>query len=149
VAQCGFTLTELVAVMIIAGILAAIAMTRVNTLSFDTSGYAARVAAMIRYGQKIAVSQRRDVHVVIAASSVSLCYSAGCGADALPEPPGTSAFVANAPGDVTVSGGPSFRFSSLGKPFIGASPAASAITVTISGDGTRDVVIEKETGFVH
>ena len=140
----GFTLTELVVVIIIATILAAFAVSRINTQSFDTEGFANRAAAMVRYAQKIAISQRRTVFVVTTAgppSNIKLCYTnAGCGTP-VHEPPGTNAFSYNTPSGVTISTA-TFSFDALGKPSAGTA-------LTITGDVARTITIEAETGYVH
>ena len=137
----GFTLTELVMVMVIAGILAAFAASRISTTSFDTEGFANRAGAMVRYAQKIAISQRRTVFVVLTGSNIKLCYTnSGCGTP-VHEPPGTNAFSYNAPSGVTLSGS-TFSFNPLGKPSAGG-------TITVTGDIARTITVEAETGYVH
>ena len=54
----GFTLIELAVVIGIAAILSALALSKINTASFDTEGFTNRAAAMVRYAQKLAISQR-------------------------------------------------------------------------------------------
>ncbi len=138
----GFTLTELVVVIAIAAILSAFAISRINTQSFDTEGYANRAIAMVRYAQRLAVSQRRTVAVVVSGNTLSLCYvDTACSGGAVSEPPGTSAFAYAAPSGVTLAG-TSFTFSALGKPSAGGS-------FTVTGDITRTITIEAETGYVH
>jgi MSHA pilin protein MshC len=139
----GFTLTELVVVILIASILSVYAISRINTLSFDAEGYANQAAAMVRYAQKLAISQRRTVVVVTTSSNIKLCYTDNTCPSQVQEPPGTGAFSKNAPTGVTLSAG-SISFDALGKP-----PAAGAITVTASGEPTRTITIEAETGYVH
>lgn len=139
----GFTLTELVVVIVIATILSAFVIARINTASFDTEGFANRAAAMVRYAQKIAISQRRTVFVVIAGNTLSLCYTtAGCGGGAVHEPPGTNAFSYTAPPGVTLSNMATFSFDALGRPSTGG-------TLNVTGDVVRNIVIETETGYVH
>lgn len=138
----GFTLTELVVVIVIAGILSALAISRINTQSFDTEGFANRAIAMVRYAQRIAVSQRRTVAVVVASNSISICYTdTACSGGAVREPPGTGAFAYSAPSGVTLAG-TSFTFSALGKPSAGG-------TFTVTGDVARTITIEAETGYVR
>lgn len=141
--SAGFTLTELVVVIVVASILAAFAVARINTLSFDTEGYANQASAMVRYAQKLAISQRRTVVVVTTLSNIRLCYTDSTCASQVQEPPGTSAFSKNAPTGVSLSAG-NVSFDALGKPL-----AAGAITVTASGEPTRTITIEAETGYVH
>jgi len=137
----GFTLIELVVVIIIATILAAFAISRINTASFDTEGFANRAAAMVRYAQKLAIAQRRTVFVVTTASNIKLCYTDATCATPVQEPPGTNAFSYNAPSGVTLSVA-SISFNALGKP-----TPAGAITVT--GDGTKTITVVAETGYVQ
>lgn len=137
----GFTLTELVMVMVIASILAAVAASKINTQSFQTEGFANRAAAMVRYAQKVAISQRRTVFVVISGNTLSLCYTdSGCGTP-VREPPGTGAFSYGAPSGVTLSGA-TFSYNALGKPSAGG-------TITVTGDVARTLTVEAETGYVH
>lgn len=141
-AASGFTLTELVMVIAIAGILAAFAASRISTQSFDTEGFANQTTAMIRYAHKLAVAQRRTVAVVFSGANIKLCYTdTSCTGGDVREPPTADLFQRNAPSSVTLSG-TSFTFSSLGRPSIGQ-------TVTVSGDVTRSIIIEAETGYVR
>ena len=137
----GFTLIELVVVIGIATILSALAFSRISTQSFDTEGFANRAAAMVRYAQKIAISQRRTVVVVTTAGNIKLCYTDSSCASAVHEPPGTNAFSYNAPSGVLLSV-TSISFSALGKPGAGG-------TITVTGDLARTITVEAETGYVH
>ncbi len=141
-AAAGFTLTELVVVIVIVTILSALAISRIKTQSFDTEGFANRAIAMVRYAQKIAISQRRTVAVVVSGNNLKLCYAdAACSGGAVREPPGTSAFSYNAPSGVSLSGS-SFAFNALGKPSAGG-------VLTVTGDVARAITIEAETGYVR
>ncbi len=137
----GFTIMELVVVIVITTVLSAFAFSRINTQSFDTEGFANRAIAMVRYAQKLAISQRRTVVVVTTAGNIRLCYNdSGC-ASAVHEPPGTNPFSYNAPSGVTLSA-TSVSFSALGRPAAGA-------TITVTGDVARTITIEAETGYVR
>ena len=138
----GFTLTELVVVIVIVTILSAFAISRINTQSFDTEGFANRAIAMVRYAQRIAISQRRTVFVVISATNLKLCYTDSTCATPVHEPPGTNAFSFNAPSGVSLSNMATFSFDSLGRPSAGG-------TLKVTGDVARNIVIEAETGYVH
>ena len=137
----GFTLVELVVVIIIATILAAFAIARINTASFDTEGFANRAAAMVRYAQKLAIAQRRAVFVVTTAANIKLCYTDATCATPVQEPPGTNAFSYNPPSGVTLSAA-SFSFSALGRPSAGT-------TIAVTGDGTKTITVAAETGYVQ
>ncbi|MEW6687732.1 MAG: GspH/FimT family pseudopilin [Pseudomonadota bacterium] len=140
-AAAGFTIMELAMVIVIVAVLAAFAASRINTASFTTEGTANEVAAAVRYAQKLAISQHRTVAVVVTPSNLQLCYTdTACSGGAVRKPPGTDAFTVGSSG-VTL-GGASFTFNALGKPSAGG-------TITVTGDGTKNVIIESETGYVR
>ncbi len=141
----GFTLIELVVVMVIASILAAYAVSQINTQGFDALGFADQTAAMLRYAQKVAVSQRRTVAVVISSSQVKLCYTdAACSGGSVSQPlgSGAGAFLTNANSGVSISGA-TFTFNSLGQASVG-----QTITITGSGGFSRQITVVQETGYV-
>ena len=71
--QAGFTLIELVMVLIILGILSAVVIAKfTDKAGFQSRGFADQVQTSLRYAQKIAIAQRRYVCVAFTATSVSL-----------------------------------------------------------------------------
>lgn len=78
----GFTLVELIVVMVLAGILAAVAGARFfNRSGFDAASYAEQLRGMVRYGQKVAIAQNARVYVEGNYDGIALCY-----VDAMPCP---------------------------------------------------------------
>jgi MSHA pilin protein MshC len=140
----GFTLIELVVVIVISGILVAYAASQINTKTFDALGFADQTVGMVRYAQKLAISQRRTVAVVFSGNSVSLCYTdTACSGGQVLQPPGMAAFQLTAPSGATLAG-TTFSYNSLGQ------PSSGPITVTVSGPSfTRSVTVEADTGYVH
>lgn len=166
----GFTLVELLVVLVVTGILGAVAATRFfDKATFDAAVQAGQLRAMLRYAQKNAVAQNRPVHVLIDNGRVSLCYSAAqapdcagasrvlapagsnsgaratitaCGADSSWLCEGTPAGLA-----LTVQpAATSFYFDALGRPFASGDAAGATVStfastvLRISGDGRNNDV---------
>lgn len=141
-ASGGFTLPELIGVLVIVSILAVSASALLSRLAYDTAGFADQARSTVAYAQKVAVAQRRTVFVVTTASSISACYDAGC-ATLIASPTG-EALVRNAPSGVSIAPATSFSFNGLGQPSFGA-----PLTLSVTGDGTRSFIVEAETGYVR
>ncbi len=141
----GFTLIELILVMAIAGILAAVAVPRmVGRNAFDERGFADQLAATVRLAQKLAVSQRTDVFVRLTASDATLCYDAACAIPA-PGPGGEKPYTITAPNGVAIASPLAvLAFDAGGRP-----NTAAQLDIQINGSGTHHVLVEQETGYVH
>lgn len=143
----GFSLVELILVMVIAGILAAVAAPRlIGRGSFDTRGFADQLAATVRFAQKLAISQRRDVFMHLSASDATLCYSVTmpCASHA-PGPGGEKPYTINAPGGVAIAS----PVAVLGFDAGGRPNTAARLDIQVNGTGTHRVFVERETGYVH
>lgn len=146
----GFTLIELVMVMILVGILAFTALPRfANKGTFDARGFFDQSIQMLRYAQKVAIAQRRDVFVNITASTICLTYvaDASCSSvvNVVLNPADQQSFSKTAPNGVSFAAAVSFSFNALGRP----NPNA-AYLINVNGDGmTRTITVERETGYVH
>jgi prepilin-type N-terminal cleavage/methylation domain-containing protein len=68
----GFTTIELITVMVILGILAVVALPRLNNADEKALVFRDQTEAALRYAQKSAVSHRRTTCVTFSASSVTL-----------------------------------------------------------------------------
>lgn len=143
-AQAGFTLTELVMVIVIIGVMSVVALPRFfDRNTFDSRGFHDQVIATLRQAQKIAIAQHRFVCVAFTANSITLTQgvTAACGG-ALTSPTGVTPFMVNAPtADVTLAGGVNFNFDFLGRP-------SAAQDITVSGYAPH-IFVEAETGYVH
>jgi MSHA pilin protein MshC len=139
----GYSLAEVVVVIVIAAILAAILIPQFSQPAIDAAWYYEQVRAAVRHAQRTAVAQRRAVYVVVEAgpTRLSLCYAPACGAGTrLAQPGSTNAFELAAPSGVAlgISASP-LSFNGLGQPSSGA-------TVTV---GARSITIQPETGYVQ
>lgn len=104
----GFTMVELVIVIMLIGILGAIGAGRFfERTSFDATATTEQTRGMLRYAQKLAIAQRRPVYVYANSQGAFLCYAAGstCGSnDRVPAPGGSNSGSAATAGFCTVAG---------------------------------------------
>lgn len=158
-ADHGFTLVELVGVMLIVGILAIVALPRLSNFgTFDLRAASDELAAMIRYAQKLAIAQQRLVFVNVDAAAGQACLTyapidfgggeaCGSGAQSVPSPSGSGRYLApTRAGRATLSAIPaaSFAFTATG------APTAGQAILTLGVDGaTRVVTVARETGYVQ
>lgn len=152
----GFTLIELVMVMVMLGVLAVFAVPRVfNRNDFDARGFHDQTLATLRFAQKTAIAQRRTVCVAFTATTVTLTRasteaSATCGPTPPPVPvPGPRGeLVLTAPANVAFTAVPAgFSFDGLGQSRpASVLPAVRTISVVNAG---RTITVEEVTGYVH
>lgn len=145
----GFTLVELVMTLLIIGILAIVALPRLELLrGWDEIGYRDRVRATLEYARKTAVAQRRTVRVTIAGSGLTVeaqrqtPEGEGAAAWAPLALPGGNTHAFAAPSGVGLTPADDVvTFSALGRPDGGR-------VFTVSG-GVGTITIEAETGHVR
>ena len=150
----GFTLPELIAVVMLISILAATALPKLQgALSFRDDAWHDQVVAGLRYAHQTAIGHRRLVCADLASGRLTLSVAAAnpavaCSA-ALPGIDGSSASADSqgAAAAASVSPAGSFYFQPSGRVTTDGA-GATAVTRTISIAGEDDIVLVGETGRV-
>ncbi|MBK6638244.1 MAG: type II secretion system protein [Rhodocyclaceae bacterium] len=157
----GFTMVELVMVIVILGILAAVAIPRMDTSGYRALEFRDKTVAALRYAQKTATSHRRLVCATLTDTSVTLdivtsqgATACGTGNTDLPLPGSASNQVVS--GDATnarlTTGYPSpIYFQSDGRVTTDG-PGTSVIagsSATLSIAGMDSITIAGATGSVR
>ncbi len=154
----GFTLIELVMVVVILGVLAVFAAPRLLRPSdFYVQGFHDETLAYLRFAQKTAVAQRRTVCVMFAASSVTLTIATAAAtftcpaAGPLTGPKGEVPVILAAKSGIAYVTPPSnFNFDGLGQPITTGGTGAAQATQTFQVSGaSKTITVETATGYVH
>lgn len=152
--QAGFTLIELVAVILILGILAVLALPKLNTSEYRAFAFREQVQSALRHAQKSAVSHRRMVCAIFtsnsAGSSVRLMIAQASGApncayDFLLATGGTaeiSATASFAPLPAKLYFQPDGRITSDGS-------GSTVVTTTVTVAGANSISLVGATGYVN
>jgi MSHA pilin protein MshC len=148
----GFTLVELVVVISLMGILAAVAAPRfANGDIFETRGDAGLLSSTLRYAQKTAIAQRKQVlvmHTDAIPDVVKLCFDAAC-TQPVVNPETAGAYVFTSAKNVNVSSSnPGLGFDGLGR---AVPDEAASYSVTNRKNTSQSVTIniEKNTGYIR
>jgi MSHA pilin protein MshC len=148
----GFTLLELVIVIVILGVLAVVAVPRIGEGSFRSAAFAEQVATAFRYAQRLAVASGCEIQVEVSSATNAYavrrrsdgtdtsCGSAGGFTLAVANPGGSGAFSGTATAGVTVTQGLVITFNAQGLP----SPNGGTAIV-----GGRSIIVEADTGHVR
>ena len=147
----GFTLVELVMVLVLAGVLAVFVAPRMVAVGdFNARGFHDETLALLRYAQKSAVAQRRPVCVTFSATTATLTLDAdqnlatgsnGCEAN-LTGPRG------DAPGQITALGVVQYASTPVTVVYDGLGQPNAGQSIQVLGH-PAEVVVEPVTGHVH
>ena len=163
IGQLGFTLIELIMVIVMLGVLAVFAAPRIfNSSDFYAMGFHDETLALLRYAQKTAIAQRRTVCVAFTTTTSTLSIAPTAGTTACvagdvaligPNKNCTAGAPAGSKGCITAKDGvtysafpPTLMFDGLGQ------PTAASLTVQVTTGGVaiaKTVTIEPSTGYVH
>jgi MSHA pilin protein MshC len=153
ISQSGFTIVELITVIVIVGILAVAALPRFFDQNvFESRGFYDQVVATLRFAQKAAIAQHRFVCVAFTSNSVRLTYDATapsanytlatCPGTPLTSPSGVTPYTITSTNASFTSVPADFSFTALGR------PGAVVPNINITGYATP-ITVEAETGYVH
>jgi MSHA pilin protein MshC len=150
--QRGYTLVELIIVIIIIGIMAVSVMPRLFTLdAYNVAAYNNEVLNSIRYAQKIAIGTGCDVQVSHTSNSLTINMRQGCTAGAFNvnvRDPATNAnsYVKQAPSGVLLSSsGFPIRFDRIGRAYNSSSQVVN-LQLQV---GSKIIKIIGETGYAY
>jgi len=143
---------ELVATLVLLGIVSVVVISRFNAGPFQTAGFEQEIRSALRFAQKFAIMSGCEVQVNVNAGTDSYavdirndvvdadtCLSAsGAFTQPLPNPVG-GVFAGTAPNGVDITAGLSFVYDLQGRP-----SGSGAIVV----DGNT-ITVEPGTGYIH
>lgn len=143
----GFTLIELVMVMVLIGILAIVVLPRLDNSAFSEYGYAEETLSALRYARQTAIAGNAHITVQLSSDAFRICRGDACPGDGYLSNPaaglpwdGTALKRGKAPEGVSITTPlASVTFDGLGRP-----SASGRLEI-----GSHALTIEPETGYVH
>jgi len=144
--QRGFTLIELIMVIVLLGVLAVFAAPRIfNSDDFNARGFHDETLALLRYAQKTAIAQRRTVCVALNGTGVTLTIDSNTPADGVCDAAPT---MPNTPrGGTGLSVSPALSPAQLQFTPLGSTNQTSNVNITIAN--STGITVEASTGYVH
>ena len=139
----GFTLIELITVMVIIGILAVVVLPRFFDRNvFEARGFFDETKSLLRYAQKTAIAQRRTVCVTLNANGVTLTIASAPGVNVC----NTALSLPNS--DPRGGAGLTSTVAALQFRSLGDTNQASDVSISIA-NATGTITIDHTTGYVY
>ena len=137
----GFTLLELIVVMVLLGVLSVFVLPALQTDDFAARGFRDETTALLRYAQKTAVAQRRMVCVSVQSTGLRLQMDAATPARGVCEQ------ALQAPSRLKGGQGLSSSVNNFYFTPLGSTDQSSNITLNLTG--LAPIVVEASSGYVH
>ena len=148
----GFTLVELIAVMVVIGIIALVGVPRfIGRDAFDARGAYGTFLSALRYAQKTAIAQRTPVYANVNTATRVIClgYTNNCSSPVI-DPSTQAAYSKTLPNTVTLTASVTpLGFDGLGRPTPNATATYTLQNTVDASDPIRTITVEAETGYVH
>lgn len=141
--QQGFTLIELIMVIVIMGALSAVAISKFNRNAFDVVAASGELVQAIRYAQDKSMSHSGATNYQIAITGTG--YTVTQGGSAIVHPVDGTVGYSKTWTDMALDTTTTITFDAYGNPGLGA-----PLTITLSKGADSDTVtVENVTGFVR
>lgn len=151
--QHGFTLIELVVVLVLVGILSVFALPKImDRASMDARSYANRLQSIVMHANRQAIAQRKPIRVTFAPAGASMAYVSG-GAISVPvlDPSTGAPYSLACPSSLgnclTTTGNVVFNANNSGRAL--TSPSQPLVVNIVVTGYTAQFTIENETGYIH
>ena len=152
--QAGLTLIELLVVLIIASLLGAIAIMRMNTRADNTLWFQAnKLARDIRHLQVLSATYGKSIQMTVSTTgyTVACVASLPCNSTVLIDPVTGDDFSTTFQNGVAAGGGATIVFDNQGRPLasLGGALASAATSITLNATTVSSVIaVAPNTGFV-
>ena len=145
----GFTIIEVIAVLLIMAIVTVIALSKVaSTSEYELKSQTEVIKSHLRYAQARAMNTNSVWGINFPSSTTYSLFRNGDTTDTVALP-GADSDPATLPSGVTVSTG-TVSFNDWGSPYANADGAGTStdIAITVTCNGTESILITKNTGYI-